>query len=300
MAPSTARSGGELPPISARSNASVRSHAIATPRERIGVAMPTLMLFVFPPTQEHPEALGRLELFARYGPTDENGQLRGGISGSHEHTDSEIRGMIMTCTQEALYKVLKRPRNEVEVIVDAVLPLSSQENIGRAEIRKLLANVPRDANGRMDFTVLQDTVLANQRHRLQAIIKHGPQGKKEREIKVPFQCKQADALLAITRKKKMTAPEETYAQEKRLHAYSTHLALLEDCRDKADQINCNVSLCRHRGDVDDRWDRYCAVRRTGRSGYVKARNQGRGCTVFDDGLADKHPGVASLRATMGL
>merc|ERR1719424_1462400 len=98
----------------------------------------------------------------------------------------------------------------------------------------------------------------------------------------------------------MSVAEENYAQDKRLHAYSTALADLEDCRNtsKADQINCNVSLCRHRGDISDRWDRYCAVRRTGRSGYVKARNERKGCTVFDDGLADKHPGVSSLRASM--
>merc|ERR1719440_860885 len=150
----------------------------------------------------------------------------------------------------------------------------------------------------MDFTVLQDTVLANQRHRLQAIIKHGPQEKKERGMKVPFQCKQADALLAITRKKKMNVPEENYAQEKRLHAYSAALALLEDCRDKALQINLNVSLCRHRGDVNDRWDRYCSIRRTGRSGYVKARNQPKvQASLLDDGLADQHPCVSSLTST---
>lgn len=266
----------------------------------LGVAMPTLMLFAFPPNQEHPEALGRLEIFARYGPTDENGQLRGGIGGFHGHTDPEIHQMIRECTSEAFFKVLKRPRNQAEVLVDAVLPLALEENITRGEIRKLLSNVPKDANGRMDFTVLQDTVLANQRHRLQAIIKHGPQEKKERELKVPFQCKQADALLAITRKKKLTAGEESWAQGKRLHAYATQLALLQDCREKAAQVNMNVSLCRHRGDVSDKWDRYCAVRKTGRSGYVKARNQPRGCTVFDDAFADKHPGVASLKATMSL
>merc|ERR1712000_153285 len=141
--------------------------------------------------------------------------------------------------------------------------------------------------GRMNFTLLQDTVLANQRNRLQAIMKnYGLHGKKERGPKVPFQCKQADALLAITRKKKMNVPEESHVQGLRLHAYSAHLALLEDCHDKADQINCNVSLCRHRGDVNDRWDRYCSVRRAGRSGYVKARNQVRMCTALDDGLAD--------------
>lgn len=293
VVPNTARSGGgsELPPVSARSNAT------AAAREMQGVAMPTLMLFVFPPHQEHPEALGRLELFARYGPTDELGQLRGGIAGSHGHTDNEIHHMIRESTREAFFKALKKPKSQVEVLVDVLLPDALEENIKKSEIRKLLKNVRKDEYGRMEFDSFQDTVLANQRLRLRSVIKHGAKAKEEKVLKVPFQSKMADALLAITRKKKMNVPEENYAQDKRLHAYSTHLALLQDCKDSADQINLNVSLCRHRGPVSDRWDRYCAVRRSGRSGYVKARNQPKGCTVFDDGLADRHPGVTSLRAT---
>lgn len=245
--------------------------------------------------------MGRLELFGRYGPTDEDGRLRGGISGSHAHTDAEIRQMIAHNTKESLFAILKRPRSEVEVLVETVLPLALQESITKSEIRKSLLNVSKDESGRMNFTVLQDTVLANMRTRLQAILKnYGLHGKKERGPKLPFQSKQAEALLSMTRKKKMNIPEENFAQEKRLHAYSGALALLEDCHDKSDQINCNVALCRHRGDVDDRWDRYCSVRRTGRSTYVKARNQSRVCAALDDGLADRHPGVASLISTMSV
>lgn len=298
-APSTARSRGERPLFSARSSN-------ATPRGLPGVAMASLMRFAFPPNQEHPEALGRLELFARYGPTDEEGQLRGGIAGSHCHTDIEIRHMIEYNTREGFFSVIKRPRNQVKVLVDTVLHLALEENITRSEIQKLLLNVPKDANDRMTFVVLQDTVLANQRNRLQAIMKSKRGSQKESGPKVEFQNTQAEARLAITRKKKMSVAEENYAQDKRLHAYSTALAELEDCRDtsKAAQINCNVMLCRHRGDIDDRWDRYCAVRRTGRSGYVKARNQPRPCFGLnhplsqDDGLSNRHPGVSSLSATM--
>lgn len=243
--------------------------------------------------------MGRLELFARYGPADEEGRLRGGIGGSHVHTDLEIKQMILHNTKEMLYSMLKHPRSQVEVLVEAVLPVALQECITKTEIRKLLHDVSKDESGRLNFTKLQDIVLANQRQRIQLILKNYAllARKKERGPKLPFQCKQADALLAITRKKKMNIPEENFAQDKRLHAYSTSLALLEDCRDKADQVNMNVALCRHRGDVNDRWDRYCSMRRTGRSGYVKARNQPRICSTLDDGLADQHPGVSSLTAT---
>lgn len=260
--------------------------------------MPTLMSFTFPPHQEHPESLGRLEVFARYGPTDEEGRLRGGILGSHTNTDVEIRNMINFNTREALFSILKRPRNQTEVLVDAIVPQALEENITRCEVRKLLSSVPKDVNGRMTFDVLQETVLANQQQRLQAILKDHAPGKKEKGSKIQYQCKQADARLAITHRKKMNVPQENYAQEKRLHAYSTALATMEDCHGKARQVNLNVVLCRQRGDVSDRWDRCCSVRRTGRSGYVKARNHPRTCAALDDGLADRHPGVSSLAATM--
>jgi len=258
------------------------------------------MRFTFPPNQEHAESLGRLELFARYGPTDEEGQLRGGISGSHVHTDGEIHKMIEHNTREAFFSLVKKPRTQAEIIVADILPTALQENITKGEIRKLLQNVFKDESGRMNFTGLQDVVMANLRNRLQVIMQNYSRlaRGKERGPKVPFQCKQEAALMAITRKKKMNIPEENYAQEKRLHAFSTSLALLEDCRDKALQINLNVTLCRHRGDTTDRWDRYCSVRRTGRSGYVKARNTPRVCADFSDGVADRHPGVSSLIATM--
>mmetsp|Transcript_2476 Transcript_2476/g.2701 ORF Transcript_2476/g.2701 Transcript_2476/m.2701 type:complete len:81 (+) Transcript_2476:195-437(+) len=64
------------------------------------------------------------------------------------------------------------------------------------------------------------------------------------------------------------------------------------------QLVSNVILCRNNGDVDDRWDRYCALRRVGKATYVKARNQPHsGFASMDDGLSDKHPGVSSLLST---
>jgi len=257
------------------------------------------MSFVFPPSQEHPEALGRLELFARYGPTDEEGRLRGGIGGHHIHTDNEIRQMIRYMSSEALFAMYKRPRDQAEVLVDGVLPVALEENITKSEIRRLLQTVPRDADSRMTFAVLQDIVAANQQSRLKAVMKdYSLRAKKDGAGagKVPYQNKQADALLAITRRKKLNIPEENFTQGKRLHAFSQSLALIQDCQTKADQIVLNVAICRPRGDVDDRWDRYCAVRRTGRSGYVQARNQPRAHLGLD-GL-DKHPGANSLTATM--
>merc|ERR1712176_781614 len=90
----------------------------------------------------------------------------------------------------------------------------------------------------------------------------------------------------------MTDPEGNYAQAKRLHKYGTTLGTLEDQSRMHSHITQNVRLCRHLGDCDDKWDRYCSVRRTGRTGYVKAKNRPRLC--LDDGLADKYPECSSL------
>merc|ERR1712226_445429 len=106
------------------------------------------------------------------------------------------------------------------------------------------------------------------------------------------QNKQSAASMAITFKKKLTDAEGNHAQARRLHKYSTTLGTLEEQNRMSAHITQNVRLCRHLGDCNDKWDRYCSVRRTGRSGYVKAKNGPRLC--LDDGLGDKHPGCSSL------
>ena len=42
----------------------------------------------------------RMDLFAYYGPCDDDGQLRGGPAGQHLHTDLEIRQMITELNKE--------------------------------------------------------------------------------------------------------------------------------------------------------------------------------------------------------
>mmetsp|Transcript_43128 Transcript_43128/g.77466 ORF Transcript_43128/g.77466 Transcript_43128/m.77466 type:complete len:344 (-) Transcript_43128:29-1060(-) len=279
------------PPDTARSTKSSKSNA-----EMQGFSMPSLMKFLFPGTLEHPECTGRLELFAYYGPANEEGQLRGGIRGGHVHTDLEIRQMISHNCREALFSLFNRPRETVEVIVDTLLPLALDDNYTAAEVKKLLRPVPVDGNGRLDFTAAQAIILENQKRRLKALVNDGI-SKKERGCKVPFQSEQRDHLLAVTRKKKQNAAEEATAQFKRLHAYTTTLSTLQDGHQAA-QLSSNVILCRELGNVNDRWDRYCAVRRSGRSGYVKARNMRRNpCDLADGGMGDKHPGCSSLVAT---
>lgn len=255
------------------------------------------MLFLFPNNLEHPESTGRLELFARYGPVDSEGRLRGGISGAHVHTDLEIRQMIAHETRERLFKLFNKPRATVEIIVDALMPKALDHNYTWAEVKKMLKVVEPDSTGRLDFSQMQRIILDSQQQRLRALLKHGTL-QRERGPRVPFQSKAADVLMAITRKKKLNPQEEQMCQQKRLGKYCTLIASMED-QNQGNQLATNVALVRGLGSVNDRWDRYCALRRTGKISYVQARNTAQqGGAVQDDGCADKHAGSASLIASM--
>merc|ERR1712151_1367145 len=89
--------------------------------------------------------------------------------------------------------------------------------------------------------------------------------------------------------------EEDVNITRRIHSYSTLIGGLED-QAQIDQLRANVLLVRGPGGVNDKWDRYCAMRRTGRSSYVKTRNETRYNPSMDDGMANKHPSCSSLLA----
>lgn len=259
-----------------------------------------LHLFLFPTSLEHPESTGRLELFARYGPVDEAGKLRGGISGSHIHTDLEIRQMIHHETREMLFTLFKKPRETVEVIVDSLMPAAMVYNYTWQEVKHLLRPCFQEMGsngGKLHFAHLQKIVLQNQRARLQALLKDKNSAYKERGPKNPFQSKPQHALLAPIAKKQLNSQEEQHWRRTRLQRFCTVLAEMED-QNLQQQLVSNVILCRNPGDVEDRWDRYCALRRVGKATYVKARNQPHsGFASMDDGLSDKNPGVSSLIST---
>lgn len=265
-----------------------------TPRQD-GVSATQLMLFVFPASLEHPESTGRLELFARYGPVDDEGKLRGGISGSHVHTDLEIRQMIRHETREMLFSLFKKPRETVEVIVDGLMPAAMEYNYTWNEVKQLLKSCFQEAHngdGKLNFRNMQQIILQSQKTRLQALLKEG-RLTKERGPRVAFQSKAAATLAGPVNKKKLNDQEGEHFTTMRLHRFGALVAGLED--QNLGGVTQNVILCRTLGDVDERWDRYCAVRRVGKGSYVKARNEPHaGLGSMDDGLSNKHPGISSL------
>jgi hypothetical protein len=208
--------------------------------------------------------------------------------------------MVKHDCREALFRQMSKPRSDCEAIVDSLLPFAMAHRYSEEEVQHLLRKVPQNES-RQDFFALQRTVLESQRQRLRAILKRVEGGKpiappKERPQKVGFQSESAAVRMAITKKKKyLNDMEQEVAMGRRLHAYSGLIAAIEQ-QGLAQEMRGNVLLMRNPGDVKDRWDRYCSVRRTGRSGYVGARNEGRFNPSLDDGLGNKHPGVSSLLA----
>lgn len=325
-----------------QSTPTLRGSAAALARPLPGVSMQSLMKFLKPSSQENPDSVGRLELFAKYGPCDEDGKLRGGVGGAHVHQDIEIKEMIKHNCREALFGKFKRDRRTVEAIVDSLMPSAMREKYTERQIKQLLRNVSRNEYGRMDFTAMQDTILESQRQRLQVLVKRAQDGKPiappaERPPKVPFQSKSAATLLSLGAAKtnslslqdSLEAHEvdrihqlstqrfrgsvdkhqfremcktgagsqsmDTVHVSKKLNAYSTLCGSLED-QSMAEELRQNVTLCRGLGPLNDRWDRYCALRRVGRSSYVSARNTHRFNAAMDEGISNKHPGCSSLLA----
>eukprot|EP00928_Gymnodinium_smaydae_P081074 TRINITY_DN64651_c0_g1_i1.p2 TRINITY_DN64651_c0_g1~~TRINITY_DN64651_c0_g1_i1.p2 ORF type:complete len:342 (-),score=72.01 TRINITY_DN64651_c0_g1_i1:149-1174(-) len=261
----------------------------------------SLMDFLFPASLENPNSCARLELYAKCGPTDEEGNLRGGMGGSHVCTNGEVHTMAHDEMREAMFQCFKKPRSDVEVIVDSLLPSALARRYSPEEVWELLRSVPRDVHGRMCFADIQRTVLESRRLRLRAIVERVEAGKpivppKERLPKLGYQSKSAHILTEVMRKKKFTNDQEqSVAHGKKMHAYNSLIAPLE-MQNMNKELRANANIVRHPGDVNDKWDRYCALRRVGRSSYVGARNAGRFNASMDEGLANKHPGTSSLLA----
>jgi len=273
------------------------------------VSMDSLLRFLYPANLENPDSTGRLELYAQFGPTDEEGCLRGGPAGAHVHTDLELTQMASHACREAMFACFApRPRSSVEAIVGTLHKVAMSQHYTEEEVRHILRKVKPERDGLMNYHRVQEAILANQHQRLMALVKRIQAGKpvnppKERPPKVLFQSHSAALLMSMTEKKKTTPCEEQLVQGKRLHNFSHRLAPLE-LQNKALDLCSNVQLCRGPGAVNDRWDRYCALRRTGKSSYVGAKNWDahadhpaldlRFNPSMDEGISNKYPGVSSL------
>lgn len=262
-----------------------------------GVLMSSLMNFLFPSRLGNPPSTGRLDLFAYYGPCDDHGDLLGGPGGNHIHTDLEIKHMIHKLNEEQLYTLIARPRATVETMVQELLPKAIGHCYDQHDIQRLFQGLSPDA-GRYCFRDMQNIILKDQRRRLMTLIKGGEIQKTAREM-IPFQTRPAKILQEITTRKKLRPNEEIIERSKRMTAFSGLVAPLEQ-QNMSNAIANNVKLVRGLGRVEDRWDRYCALRRVGKVSYVGARNMSRTALHGDDDLADKAARCSTLTASLSM
>lgn len=267
-------------------------------KDQKGVTMDSLMAFLFPEHLSNPESSGRLDLFAHFGPCDDDGLLHGGWNGHHIHTDLEIKHMITELNREELYRLLSRPRDTVTTMVNELLPKAVGHHYTRKEIMRLFNGISPAESGRYDFLKMQNVILADQNRRILTLIGGGEISKSTRRP-IPHQTKPGKILTEITTRKKLRPNEEIIAHGKRLHGSSGLIAPLEQ-QNLSEHLRANVALLRPLGDVDDHWDRYCAIRKTGKISYVGARNSNRRRFKGDDDLADKAPMCSTLTATISL
>mmetsp|Transcript_41322 Transcript_41322/g.81609 ORF Transcript_41322/g.81609 Transcript_41322/m.81609 type:complete len:342 (+) Transcript_41322:37-1062(+) len=266
-----------------------------------GVTLGALQRFLFPTGIDNPDAVGRLEVYALYGPSDDEGFLRGGVRGSHVHTDSEINLMIEDLTREALFKLCdgRRRSSAVHRVVSSLLPVAMSQRYTWAEVKRVLRSVDK-TRGSMNFSEVQRAILESQTKRLQKLLSNAKRGlpispPRESMPRLPYQSRSAAQLTAIAQKEKLTPAQHAIRDTKLLHGYTWQMTSAGG-QASAAELRSNTWLVRGPGGVEDRWDRYCASRRDGRASYVQARNHSRAGLCLDDGLMDKHPGCSSLLA----
>merc|ERR1719258_196 len=153
--------------------------------------------------------------------------------------------MVVEINPEQLYSLLARQRSTVETVVNELLP-------------------------RAKFAELQQVILADQRRRLVMLLDGGEITKAKREP-IPYQTKAAKVLRKITTKPKLLPCQEFLSTMKRMHANGGLIAPIEQ-QNMSSQLANNVMLVRDLGRANDRWDRYCGLRQTGKACYVKTRN----------------------------
>jgi hypothetical protein len=263
-----------------------------------GQLMPALMRFLFPANLEHPESTGRMDVFAWYGPVDDEGNLRSGPQGKHVMTNLEVRQMIAEINREQLYSLIARPRETVETVVNELLPKSLAHHYTEAEVEKLFSGISQTQDGRAKFAELQKVVMDDQRRRLVTLL-GGGQITRAKRAPIPYQTKSAQVLRKMTTKSKLLPCQEFMATIKRMHANCTLIAPIEQ-QNLSGQLASNVLLVRDLGLPNDRWDRYCGIRQTGKSSYVQARNVPRADVLGDGLLPTKSPYVSSMNSTLAM
>ncbi|CAD7932632.1 unnamed protein product [Amoebophrya sp. A120] len=262
-----------------------------------GVPVDAFFKFLFPPTLEQPESTGRLDVFGHFGPVDDNGFLRGGCANRHKVCDHEIKKLIVSLNETLLYQLFEpKPKDTVKVVVDEILPKAVSHCYTEKEIKRLISPVAKDIEGRLPFSEVQDIILKDQRRRLLILIDGGSITAETRK-QIPFQTVPTKILTRITQKKKLLPPQEFNYKAKLLNGSAALIAPVE-MQNLSSQLSNNILLLRGVGSTTDKWDRYCALRQTGKATYVASRNTDTTNKYEEGSKAGSTGGVSDLKTCM--
>lgn len=121
-----------------------------------------VLSFCFPTrTLEGESPLGRLEVLARFGPLDSDGQLRSGYRGDHVLTAGEVKQMTYDLHARRWQKKLKRDFvDDLVLCTLGVDPTSKRSAYSPKDVRAILSDVTKDDDhSAIELSQLQDAVL---------------------------------------------------------------------------------------------------------------------------------------------
>jgi hypothetical protein len=217
-----------------------------------------LASFIFPLHIEHPDTTGRLDLLAYLGPVTSEGKLYGGYLGRHAVEDQEITGMVLQQVRDTCRKVIGPGKDAV--VEEAVKKSYLAKRLSREDVDNLLRNVPILDSGCLDFSRLQRVVLALHHQRIV-------------EIADQLSCKSLNAGVVENTVVYQHKPTIQYVRKKKKTPGSgllgrIHSIVAIDESAKAESIRANMKLIRPVGRFGDKWDRSCAMRKSGKPDYV--------------------------------
>lgn len=143
---------------------------------RSRVDLEEVMRFVFDPKLQHPLSYGRLVSWALYGPLDTSQGLRGGARGGHTLLKFELDAMAIDIERQDILLIYLPEGTDVATLSaaehSAILAQADRcqkskrgrgtaphSMVSKDDVVRLFADLPRDADGKMLFSQMQQRVV---------------------------------------------------------------------------------------------------------------------------------------------
>ncbi|DBA00207.1 TPA: hypothetical protein N0F65_007832 [Lagenidium giganteum] len=176
------------------------------------VRLEDLMNFLFPPHMQHSNSVGRLFVFALYGPLDHKARLRSGEKGLHVVTDQELNTMSTRIEREdilAVYRLCSLTQEEEEEVIRQVdRHLKSFPRYTKRDIEALFQPLPRDAQGCMSFHDMQRAIIKERLRRVVCM-----KDDVHPSLAPPVQNKYKAAMKRLTKTKDEVVPPSMFLKD---------------------------------------------------------------------------------------